>query len=516
MHLQVAGRPATPLVIRLPLQLFWMGALWWVDVPKVAPRDDQMTRWLAIALVQVALAIPVRSAQPLPPLVHDLVIANGRVVDPESGLDDVRNIGIRSGRIVSISREHLDGRKVIDASRLVVVPGFIDLHSHAQTMETYRYQALDGVTTALELEVGTADVDKWYEERKSGEPINYGVGIGHIPVRIAVFHDPGAFFPIGDGAHRVAATAEIKEIARRIEAGLKRGAVAIGAGFPYTPAASRAELLEVFRIAGRRHVSIHVHIRGSVEGLDEALQLAAETKAPLHVVHINSAGTTATGQMLQMIADARRRGLDVTTEAYPYAAGMTEIQSANLDAYEDAPDERLALLEWPRTGERLNRETFQRYRQIGGPVVIHTNTDEMVAVAINSPLTMIASDAYWQDGTGHPRTTGTYARVLGRFVRDAGSLTLMDAIRKMTLMPAQRLEARVPSMRGKGRLRVGADADVVVFDAARVIDRSTYREPALPPLGIQCVIVDGVPVVADGQLVEGVAPGRAVRAAKNP
>jgi imidazolonepropionase-like amidohydrolase len=470
-----------------------------------------MTRRLAIALVQLALALPALSAQRLPQS-FDLVIANGRVVDPESGLDDIRNIGIRAGTIASISREPLDGRKLIDASRLVVTSGFIDLHSHAQTMETYRYQALDGVTTALELEVGTADVDKWYRERKNGEPINYGVSVGHIPVRIAVFHDPGAFFPTGEGAHRVASLAEIKEVARRIEDGLKKGGVSIGAGFPYTPAASREELLEVFRIAGRRRVSIHVHIRGSVQGLDEALELAAETKAPLHVVHINSAGTTATGEMLQMIADARKRGLDVTTEAYPYAAGMTEIQSANLDAYQDAPDDRLALLEWPRTGERLNRETFKRYRQTGGPVVIHTNTEEMVAVAINSPLTIIASDAYWENGTGHPRTTGTYARVLGRFVREGAALTLMDAIRKMTLMPAQRLEARVPSMRNKGRLRVGADADVTVFDAARIVDRSTYREPALPPIGIQYVIVNGVPVVADGQLVEGIAPGRPVRA----
>jgi dihydroorotase len=216
--------------------------------------------------------------------------------------------------------------------------------------------------------------------------------------------------------------------------------------------------------------------------------------------------------MLQLIGDAKKRGLDVTTEAYPYAAGMTEIQSANLDEYEKGPDERLALLEWPRTGERLNRQTFQKYRQLGGPVVLHTNTEEMVEAAIASPLTMIASDAYWENGTGHPRTTGTYSKVLGRYSRDSGSLTLMDAIRKMTLMPAQRLEGRVAAMRSKGRLRVGADADITVFDAARTIDRSTYREPALPPVGIQHVIVNGAPVVANGQLVKSVAPGLPVRA----
>jgi N-acyl-D-aspartate/D-glutamate deacylase len=204
--------------------------------------------------------------------------------------------------------------------------------------------------------------------------------------------------------------------------------------------------------------------------------------------------------------------LDVTTEAYPYAAGMTEIQSANLDEYQDAPEQRVALLEWPRTGERLNRQTFQKYRKIGGPVVIHTNTEEMVKVAVTSPLTMIASDAYWENGTGHPRTTGTYSKVLGRYVREGRFLSLRDAIRKMTLMPAERLQARVPGMKTKGRLRVGADADVTVLDPARIVDRSTYREPGLPSIGIQYVIVNGVPVVAKGQLVEGIEPGRPVRA----
>ena len=160
----------------------------------------------------------------------------------------------------------------------------------------------------------------------------------------------------------------------------------------------------------------------------------------------------------------------------------------------------------------MNRESFERYGRIGGPVVIHNNTEPMVLAAIRSPLTMVASDAYWQDGTGHPRTTGTFSRVLGRYVRETRALSLMEAIRKMTLMPAQRLEGRVPAMQQKGRLRVGADADLTIFDAARVVDRSTYREPSLPPVGIQYVIVNGVPVVANGQAVDGVAPGKAVRA----
>jgi dihydroorotase len=442
----------------------------------------------------------------------DLVIANGRVMDPESGLDAVRNIGIDGRKVVSISTDKLTGRAVIDAAGLVVAPGFIDLHAHGQNPDTYRYQALDGVTTAFELEVGTADIDGWYAARKAGRLINYGVSIGHIPVRMAVLHDPGAFLPSGDGAHRAASPTDLKEIARRIEEGLRKGAVCIGAGFPYTPAATREELLGVFRVAHENHVQVHAHIRRGVDGLTEALGLAAEARAALQVVHINSTGLAQTRELLDMIAGARNRGMDVTTEAYPYDAGMTEIQSANLDEYEGASDERLAALEWPRTGERLNRESFQRYRKTGGPVIIHTNTEEMVAVAIASPLTMIASDAYWEKGTGHPRTTGTFSRVLGRYVREAHAFSLMDAIRKMTLMPAERLQARVPAMKTKGRLRTGADADVTIFDPSRVIDRSTYREPTLAPVGIQHVIVNGVPIVANGQVIEGKMPGVAVRA----
>src|SRR6266699_2510669 len=410
------------------------------------------------------------------PPVYDRVILGGRVIDPATRLDAVRNIGLTDGRIAIITTHAIRGRDTIDAHRLVAAPGFIDLHAHGQTPETYRFYALDGVTTALELELGTSDVAAWYRERSAGESVNYGVSIGHIKVRMAVMHDSGTWMPVSDGAYRAASPAQIGEIAQRIEIGLREGAVSIGAGFPYTPAATRDELLAVFRVAGLAKTPIHVHIRPGVAGLNEALSLAGETHAALHVVHINSAGLAETPVMLQMISDARAHGRDLTTEAYPYDAGMTEIQSATIqDVYKNAPDERLAELEWPSTGERLNRASFERYSRTGGPVVVHTNTEPMVAVAITSPLTIIASDAYWQSGMGHPRTTGTFGRVLGRYVRDNHALSLMDAIRKMTLMPAQRLEARVPLMRQKGRLRVGADADITIFDSSAVLDRSTYR-----------------------------------------
>src|SRR3989442_1304241 len=342
------------------------------------------------------------------PPVYDRVILGGHVMDPASHLDAFRNIGLSGGRIAVITTRAISGRDTVDARGLVVAPGFIDLHAHGQTPETYRFYALDGVTTALELELGTADVAAWYREREGGELINYGVSIGHIKVRMAVMHDSGTRMPVSDGAYRAASSAEIADIAKRIEIGLREGAVDIGAGFPYTPAATREELLAVFRVAAKAKTPIHVHIRPGVAGLKEALALAAETHAPLHVVHINSAGLAETPAMLEMISDARAHGRDVTTEAYPYDAGMTEIQSATIqDVYKNAPDERLAELEWAGTGERLNRESFERYSRIGGPLVVPTNTEEKGVVAIESPLPLIASDAYLQKGNGPSPAPGT-------------------------------------------------------------------------------------------------------------
>src|SRR4026209_696292 len=177
------------------------------------------SRTLAGAALLLAIAVgapALRGAQHF-----DLVIANGRVLDPESRLDGVRDIGIIGRTIAAISRDRLSGAKTIDAAGLVVAPGFIDLHAHSQIPETYRYRSLDGVTTALELEVGTGDVATWYAERQAGALINYGVSIGHIQVRMATLHDPGAFLPTGDAAHRAAPPAAIKDISRRIEHGLE-------------------------------------------------------------------------------------------------------------------------------------------------------------------------------------------------------------------------------------------------------------------------------------------------------
>jgi N-acyl-D-aspartate/D-glutamate deacylase len=471
-----------------------------------------------LSTTRIALAVLIAGGlcvvEGFQPDTYDVVIAGGRVIDPASGLDDVRHVGIIDGVIRAISAQRLNGRTTLDASGLVVAPGFIDLHQHAQRTinpAVDKLKVMDGVTTALELEVGTDDIDRWYDAREGKSLLNYGVSIGHIPTRMAVMKDPGDFLPSGPAAHRAARAGEIADIAGRIERGLSRGAVAVGFGFAYTPEAARAELVDAFKAAARAGASAHVHMRGGdpVASANEVIGIATEAGAPLHIVHVQSSGGAQTARVLSVVSDARGRGIDVTTEMYPYIAGQTRIESALFDGWESYPDDRFKNYLWPATGERLTRETFAKYRKIGGSIIMFSNTEEVVRGAAAHPLTMIASDG--GQAPTHPRTAGTYSHVLGPYVRD-GVLTLTDALRKMTIMPAQRLERRVPSMQRKGRVQLGADADVTVFDPQRIADQSTYEQAARSSTGIKYVLVNGVAVVRDGRLVEGVAPGRAVRA----
>jgi len=451
----------------------------------------------------------------------DLVINGGRVIDPASDTQAVRHIGVAAGVIEAVSDKPLRGNVEIDAHGLIVAPGFIDLHAHGQDAENYQLKALDGVTTALELEVGVGDLDDWYAQRAGKSLINYGASAGHLAARMRVFGSVDKFLPDGDAAHNPADESQIQQIRRHVEAGLQRGALAVGLGIQYTPGASRWEILEMFRAAAKYNANCHVHIRhageqesqSAIAALEEVLAASVITGAPLHVVHVSSMGLRGTPRLLQMIREARTRGTDVTTECYPYTASLTAIESA---VFDDGWQQSLGIgygdLQWVDTGERLTAETFARYRKSGGMVIAHSMPEAMVRETVIDPLTMIASDGLLRNGKGHPRSSGTYSRVLGRYVREQQAMSLTEAIRKMTVMPAERLAPRVPAMKKKGRLSVGADADIVVFDVQRVSDQATYEAPAKPSTGIVHVLVAGTPAVKDGRLVEGVAPGRPIRA----
>jgi dihydroorotase len=466
-------------------------------------KENQAMRFLLLLLPSVLAAQN-----------YDIVLRGGRVMDPESGLDAVRQVGINGKKIAAISTTPLRGKIEIDASGLVVAPGFIDLHQHSHTPEAYRFKAMDGVTTALELEVGVSPVGQWYAAHEGKSLINFGASSGHIPARMAVMHDTGGLLP-RDGAVNQATPDEQKAVRAAIENGLEEGGLGMGLGIAYTPAANADEILSLFYLESKFKRPVFVHMRDAgnvIVALQEVITDAAAAGVPLHVLHINSAGAAKTPEALRLIEGVRKSGLDVTTEAYPYAASMTEIAASRFPNWENQPPEYFAKFMWPPTGERLTRESFARYRKQGGFVVMFGNTEEMVKVAIDNPLVMIASDGIMEKGVGHPRAAGTYARVLGKYVREEKALSLMEAIRKASLMPAQRLEVMSPQMRQKGRLKVGMDADISVFDPALVIDKATFQNPAQYSEGFRYVLVEGTFVVLDGKLQQGVAPGEGIRA----
>lgn len=440
--------------------------------------------------------------------VYDVVILNGRVMDPESNMNTVRNIGISKGVIKTITTDPCQGVTTINAQGLVVSPGFIDLHVHmtyqGRDITNFSIKAMDGVTTALDLESGARDLDNWYGAREGKSLINYGASASHMDIRMMT----------SAGVKRAASASELQVIKQGLEKELQRGAVGIGLLIQYIPEMTREEILEIFKVAKKFNAPCYVHIRSSdMSALQEVIDAADATKGSLHVVHINSMGLGNTLRFLQVIGEARSRGLDVTTECYPYTTAATGIRSAIFDK---GWQEKLGInykdLEWAATGERLTEKTFDGYRRIGGIVIVHLMSEDIIEASVTHPLTMIASDSLVQDGKGHPRSSGTFSRVLGQYVREKKALSLMDALRKMTLMPAQHLEGRIPEMKNKGRIRIGADADITIFDPTTVIDRATYKEPVKFSDGIKYVLVNGVFVVRDGQLQTGMTPGKPVRA----
>jgi N-acyl-D-aspartate/D-glutamate deacylase len=449
----------------------------------------------------------------------DLVLEGGRVMDPETGVDAVRNVGMRDGRIVRISSQALSGRRVVHAAGLVVAPGFIDLHQHAQDFASQRVKALDGVTTALELEIGAPDVAQFLKGKEGHSLIHYGSSASHVAARALVFGAPlpaGEILPkSGPATDQPATPEQIEAIRNRLREELEAGGLAVGMGIQYTPGATRLEVIDMFRLAAERGLPVYTHMRSAgrvepgsaIEATSEVIGAAAITGASLHIVHINSTCARDAMECLAMVEGARARGLDVTTEAYPYTAGMTSINSA---VFNPGWQEKFGIsygdLVLPDTGEHLTRERFEELHNSSKTqlVLVFSNTQEMVDKVIPHPLVMIASDGL----EGHPRNAGTYSRVLAQYVREKATITLMDALRKMSLMPAEMLERSTPTARQKGRLQEGADADIVVFNISTITDRSTFEKPMEPSVGVRYLVVAGTLIVDEGKIVPDVFPGR--------
>ncbi len=465
---------------------------------------------------------------------YDIVLKGGRVIDPETGLDAVRNVGINGGTIIEISEKPLNGRTVIDAAGLVVAPGFIDLHAHGQTNKANEYQAHDGVTTALELESGVGFLKEWLESRKGNALINFGASVAHGDMRVMAMKkyeavlgemrqiieneglNSSKLLPLYRklaGSNYESLTKEETETMKGLLAdGLESGGLGIGIPVGYYPGATRGEIFRVYEWASSKKTVIFTHVRDiNVSAIQEAIADAAVNGTSLHIVHINSMSLSEIETTLAMVENAQKRGLDITTELYPYTAASTSLQSTLFD---EGWQTRMGItygdLQWQDTGERLTQETFEKYRKQGGIVIIHLMKPEWIEMGVKAPFTMIASDGMPYAPGAHPRSAGTFSRVLGLYVREKKALSLMDALRKMTIMPAKRLEGISPGARFKGRIQNGMDADITIFDPATVIDTATFETGPSFSKGVKHVLVNGTFVVRDEKTVEGVFPGNAL------
>lgn len=461
---------------------------------------------LVLAASLLAAAVP---WLPASQAAFDIVIVSGRVMDPASNTDRPLNVGIRGGRIAAVTPSKIEGARTISAIGHVVAPGFIDILA-PENPGGDQFKVADGVTTVLNTHGGPVDVAGWYDEiGKRAAPLNYGTVVGHSSLRTAA----------GVTDLNIPATpAQVEKMASLATKSMDQGALGVGFGIEYIPGAGGNEVVALAQVAAKAGAPIHAHIRlphvyDPFQGISELIAASAITGVRAQVLHIGSMCIGRQKEALALLDDARSRKIDIAADVYPYDAWMTRIESA---LFEPGWQQKYALdyknLVWPSTGERLTAETFARFRKQGGWVVCHQIPEAEIVMALRHPAVCVASDGTMMPGdANHPRSAGTFARVLGRYVREQKVITLMEALRKMTLMPAQRLEARAPALRRKARLAVGMDADVTVFDPATVIDRADYRNPRQTSAGISHVLVGGALVIDAGRPVDRALPGKPIR-----
>lgn len=464
-------------------------------------------------------------------LEYDIVLMGGHVIDPETKLDTIKNVGIINNRIAQISSIPLKGKETINVSGLVVAPGFIDLHVHGRTNIEQEYQLHDGLTTALELEWGIENLKEWYATRQSKALINYGASVNWPYERFRAINkykdDVNKLYQLSvSGKSQIwqmtntilpAATEQLTEeemnkTLNNIKFSLGEGGIGIGVPIGYLPKTNPKEMFQVFQLAGELNALIFTHVRDpNIISIQEVITDAILTNAPLHIVHVNSMSLGSIQLSLDMVYAAKKKGFDITTELYPYTAGSTSLESALFnDGWQEKQGISYQDLQWVATGERLNKATFDAYRKTGGTVIIHNMKPEWIKAGIAAPGVIIASDGMPYAKLAHPRTGGTFSRVLGKYVREEKVIDLMTAIEKMTLLPAKRLESIAPMMRFKGRIQIGADADITIFNPNTVIDKGTFENGPAFSEGIEYVIVNGVLALKNGKTVGNIFPGQAV------
>jgi len=470
---------------------------------------------------------------------YDLVINNGRVMDPETMRDEIANVGVKGGRIAAITREKIQGKQTIDATGHVVAPGFIDTHCHSIEPVSTRLVILDGVTTCIDFEAGATDIDTWYANKQGKWPVNYGTPISQELLRGQI-HDPevkqkgaddsNTIFKIRAEACKdgvcgwqdtVSTLEQINQLNKLLDEGLRQGALGIGALVGYArDGISTLELYEAQKTAARygRPLSMHSRFHGNSKpptegqlGFDEVLVNALTLGAPLIYAHDNQYGWWENEEKLQA---ARARGANVWAEYYPYAAASTSVNATFLKPeglkaigieYKDVYD--------PITDKRLTLESYQQLmkedpaREIIAFVPANQGWPQYW---LRMPHMTVASDSMWNYDTtwdtpvesfvGHPRTSGSRGTVLelGRKY----NVPLMFSLAQMSYWSAKHLgDTGLKAMQERGRMQVGMVADITIFDPLKAKAESTFKqgEQGRPTSGIPYVIVNGQIVVKESK-----------------
>lgn len=470
-----------------------------------------VTLWILVDTITPGIADSTNAAAPT----FDVVIGNARVMDPDTGLDAAGvSVAIQGKRVAAITRDPVRAREHIDAKGRVVAPGFIDILSYDPNAYGVWYKLADGVTTNLAMHGASADMAAWYRAyERARPPVHFGGAFLYTAARGRA----------GVGRYAAASRLQIARLTAGAEQALRDGALGISMSPEYVPGTSTAEIEAMMSVSRKYNTPLSIHVRFSdmdepgtnLDALNEVIGAARRTRAAVHINHINSTGGTfSMAESLRLLDAARAEGLDITACVYPYSFWATYLNSARFDpGWQQRFRIDYSDLQIAGSAERLTPQTFRKYRRRGKIAVAYAIPEEDVVSALRSPLVMIASDAILEpSNNNHPRAAGTFARTLGVYVRDRQTLTLMDALRKMTIMPARRLEAQVPALRRKGRLQVGADADIVVFDPATVRDRATVERPNSFSAGIDYVLVAGRIVKEPTGFRRHVRAGEAIRA----
>ena len=484
---------------------------------------------------------------------YDLVISGARVVDPETRLDQICNIGISGKEISFVTSEEIKGKFEIDATGLIAAPGFIDVHAHGQDPYSEKVSLFDGRTTQMDLEGGALPVSEYFDAKAGVSLSNYGTSVGHSSARLLLMDGIDAHgSPMmshalekaaatgNKWASQIATDKQLDKIDGLVQGGIRDGGIGIGVMVGYYPNARSEGIARMARLAAKERSFLTTHPRylsntapSGVLGQEEFIALALAYNIPLLLHHVPTNALSDTPAALDMIDAANANGARILGEAFPYVKGSTFMGTEILSpGWQQRTGMDYSDLMWVETGETLTEETFNKYRKErpdGFFVMEHIKQKDMLAAVLH-PDVIIASDgmplvdaqgkslpfdAPFGAGLGHPRSAGTFGTYL-RIAIDDGSLTMPQIIAKTAYLQTRFLEPFVPELKKRGRLQVGAFADITIFDPKVVNGEAGYGTGtnSLASTGFEHVIVNGKVVIKDGELLSNVHPGEEIRASR--